>query len=127
MRLFRRALSPLVALLALMLALSMPAAANAAADPSQPVLEPFASSDCPAGNACWWTGVNYTGALTYRASSTAVPLSAARSVRNRTTKAVRLYASTSGSGSSTCLAPGAQTAAVSLAVGYVRILGTTSC
>ncbi|TNU77362.1 hypothetical protein FH969_00950 [Miniimonas arenae] len=101
-------------------ALAQPAAAE------DEIVSPQASSDCPAGQMCFWTSVQYGGQMYGRSTTGTLAASTARSAWNRTGKAVRVYASASGSGSSTCLAAGTQLSTTLLATGKMVIL-TTSC
>lgn len=82
------------------------------------------SSQCQSGQVCFWTQTAFTGAF-YSASLLSQPV--ARSYWNRSAKAVRVYASASGTGSSTCIAAGAAATAVTVATGKVVTLSGTTC
>ncbi|MBN9609256.1 MAG: peptidase inhibitor family I36 protein [Actinobacteria bacterium] len=89
---------------------------------------PFTSSACPANNMCLWSGAAFTGAFFNTMTSTDIPtLSVAKSVWNRTAKAVRVYSSAGGSGSSTCFAPGTQVSSTTLTARSVVVLPSTTC
>ncbi|WP_425356581.1 hypothetical protein [Xylanimonas protaetiae] len=54
-------------------------------------------------------------------------LSSAKSVWNRSGRAVRVFSGAAGTGTSQCFAAGVQSASVSVPAGSVRFLTTTSC
>lgn len=92
------------------------------------ILQPQSSSQCASGRFCLWSGTAYTG--TFFSTTTSVdsgPGWTAKPVYNRTTRAVRVYSGTAGGGSSTCFAPGASSASVTVAAASIRVLSTTTC
>lgn len=88
-------------------------------------IEPMAASDCPNGSVCWWTGYSYTGSMSSTTMTGPLAGTTAHSWRNRTAVAVRIYASTAGTGSYTCVAPGASVSSGTLVFGYLKTSGTT--
>lgn len=77
---------------------------------------------------CLWGGAVYSGAfLTTAVTTDIVSPTISKSVWNRTSYAVRVYASPGESGSSVCFVPGTQIASTTLASRSVKILSTTTC
>ncbi|MFI2754767.1 peptidase inhibitor family I36 protein [Cellulomonas sp. P22] len=92
------------------------------------LVQPMSSSQCGSGQFCLWSATLYGG--TFYGTSTSVDSSpgwTAKAVYNRTSHAVRVYSGASGSGSSTCFAPGASSGAMTLSAGSIRVLSATSC
>ena len=117
-----------ITLLALITALAGAPTFAGAAQPSTVEWGPMSSSQCASGRFCLWSGAIYTGNFFNTTASADVSgMAVAASVWNRTSKAVRVYSSAGGGGSSTCFAPGAQVASTSLAARSVRISTTTTC
>lgn len=100
-----------------------------AASASEP-LSIDSSAQCSTGQFCLWSGTVYTGVFasissTATANVTSVPV--ARSVRNLTGRAVRLYSGAGGTGSFVCYGSGADLANTSVGSGSVQIQAGTVC
>lgn len=78
---------------------------------------------------CLWSNGGYTGTFTQTASSSPAGVNAtvARSVWNRTGKAVRVYSGTGGTGSSVCYAPNARSGTISITSRSIVVQSGTSC
>lgn len=90
-------------------------------------VEPLSSSQCGSGGFCIWSGVGYTGSFSARTSDGTLGFTSAKSYWNRSSKAVRVYVSTSGSGTSTCIPAGLSQSSTALTVGYLDFLTTATC
>ncbi|AEI11710.1 peptidase inhibitor family I36 protein [Cellulomonas gilvus] len=111
-------------------ALAAAAAPAAGAEPSAGgAVGPASAQQCSAGTMCVWSGTRYSGAFA-ETDATVVRdtgLAVARSVRNRTPFAARLYSEPDGQGSWTCVDPYESRAATYVPAESMRILVTTSC
>ncbi|MBT0993357.1 peptidase inhibitor family I36 protein [Cellulomonas sp. DKR-3] len=84
---------------------------------------------CPYGHVCVWSSASFGGAFasTESRSWEATNIDTARSLRNRSVYAARVFADSDGTGSWTCIPPGAVRSSTSVAAGSMRLLVTTSC
>ncbi|NCD21309.1 MAG: hypothetical protein EOL89_15275 [Actinobacteria bacterium] len=117
-------LRPLTQLFVVLASFVLAASPTVAADGG---VEPSSSAQCASGQMCFWAGSGYSGQFYARSTTGTLPVSMARSLWNRTGVAVRVYATSNGSGSSTCLAAGAMQSVTTLATGSMRVLPTTTC
>lgn len=85
-----------------------------------------ASTDCTSGQMCFWSSTAYAGAVYGRGNTGTVTFGTARSLWNRTGKAVQVY-SASGGGTSRCLAAGAKVSSTTLTTARITVLSTTTC
>lgn len=78
---------------------------------------------------CLWSNTGYTGTFTQTAASSpaSVNSATARSVWNRTGKAVRVYAGTGGTGSSVCYGPNARSGTILITSRSIVVQSGTSC
>ncbi|MDR2723348.1 MAG: peptidase inhibitor family I36 protein [Cellulomonadaceae bacterium] len=89
---------------------------------------PRSSTQCATGQFCQWSTANYLGTVyTTTVSAKDTGMATARSVWNRTSKAVRVYSGVNYSGTSVCLKVGQQTPSTSLPAKSVKILSTATC
>ncbi|QAY63221.1 hypothetical protein ET495_08170 [Xylanimonas allomyrinae] len=117
-----RLAAALLVLCTLSFGLASPAAASA------PEVMPLSSASCAAGRFCLWSGSMYAGTFYGTTGNQNVTgLSSAKSVWNRSGRAVRVFSGAAGTGTSQCFAAGVQSASVSVPAGSVRFLTTTSC
>ncbi|MCW2829599.1 MAG: hypothetical protein JWP31_291 [Aeromicrobium sp.] len=75
-----------------------------------------ALSDCPSGYICLWTGSQYTGSMrkvSTTGSYQSIGLASVNSYYNHRSRRTWLHATTDGSGTYSCLAPGARSGNVS--------------
>lgn len=78
---------------------------------------------------CLWSGNGYTSTFTQTVSTSPVAVNStnARSVWNRTGKAVRVYSGTGGTGTSVCYGPNARSGSISITSRSVAVQSGTSC
>lgn len=124
------ALLPLV--LTLVLALTWWAAPATAADDASPPddgVSVASIGQCRTGLVCVWSSANFGGTFASTGSHSWDPtnIDTARSVRNRSIFAARLFSEPDGTGSWTCIAPGAVRSSTSVGAASMRLLVTTSC
>lgn len=103
--------------------LSGPAAVAAESDPASPA----GASQCAKGSMCLWADAMYSGAFSPHTASGASGLAKARSVRNQSSKAVRLYTASSATGSYVCFGAGQGSSSTSISVGYVQFRSSATC
>ena len=93
------------------------------------LVQAWSSDQCSANFFCLWSGSSYTGTFTQTASTTPAPVNSttAKSVWNRTGKAVRVYSGTGATGSSVCYGSNARSASISISSRSIVVLSGTSC
>lgn len=128
MTLKTRSHHPLVgALAAALLVMGATAVSAVASEGDGLPVVPMADTQCSSGAFCLWSSGNYGGVFEQRTTSGSVSLTTARSAWNRTGKAVRVHASSSGGGTSVCLTPGQKVPSTAMTTGYVSVLTTITC
>lgn len=93
------------------------------------LVQVMSSDQCSNYFFCLWSGSGYTGAFTQTASTVPAPVNSAtaRSVWNRTGKAVRVYAGTGATGNSVCYGPNARSTQIAITSRSIVVQSGTSC
>lgn len=93
------------------------------------LVQAMSSDQCSNSFFCLWSGSSYTGAFTQTVSTVPAPVNSttAKSVWNRTSKAVRVYSGTGATGSSVCYGPDARSASISITSRSIVVQSGTSC
>jgi hypothetical protein len=84
---------------------------------------------CRPGLVCVWSSAGFSGAFASTASHSwdGTDINTARSLRNQSVYAARLFSEPNGTGSWTCVPPGALRSSTSVPAASMRLLVTTSC
>jgi hypothetical protein len=102
---------------------------TAGADETTGGVQVLSLEQCSNAFFCLWSGTGYTSTFTQTVSTSPVGINStnARSVWNRTGKAVRVYSGTGGTGSSVCYGPNARSGSISITSRSVAVQSGTSC
>jgi hypothetical protein len=103
------------------------AAEDAAAD--QDGATTSSLGQCRSGLVCVWSSASFGGTFASTGSHAwdATNITTARSLRNQSSYAARLFSESDGTGSWTCIPPGALRSSTSVPAASMRLLVTTSC
>lgn len=84
---------------------------------------------CRPGLVCVWSSTGFSGTFASTNSNwwDATGIETARSLRNQSVFAARLFSEPNGTGSWTCVPPGAVRSSTSVPAASMRLLVTTSC
>ena len=116
-----------VALLALAASSALVAAPGLADEPVDGA--PASVGQCGSSQFCVWSNAAYAGTFQFVSSTTvkATGMTTARAVWNRSSKAAVVYSGTSGTGTTTCFAPGTKVSSTTAPAKSFRLLSSTSC